>query len=65
MPSLGQFKGYIRASHTFLSGEQVSCHDAQYLCRVNADANPSLSIYCTWKGTEVYRRETVPGICGP
>ncbi|MDC0712101.1 hypothetical protein POL68_26785 [Stigmatella sp. ncwal1] len=61
----GQYKGYICPSHNFITTEQISCQDAQSNCALNSNANPSSSFYCTWKGTEIYRRETVAGICGP
>ncbi|WP_093518328.1 hypothetical protein [Stigmatella erecta] len=61
----GRYQGFICGSHNFITTEQISCQSAQSNCILNSNANPSSSFYCTWKGTEIFRRETVPGICGP
>lgn len=59
----GQYKGYVCPSHNFITTNTISCREAQSNCQLNANSNPSSSFYCTWKGTEIFRRETTAGIC--
>jgi hypothetical protein len=63
LPGTGRQEGYICGSHKFLITDNSTCEAAVELCAQNADLNPSTSFLCTWKGTEVYRKERVVGAC--
>ncbi|HYO66549.1 MAG TPA: S8 family serine peptidase [Archangium sp.] len=59
----GRQEGYICGSHRFMITDNSPCQDAVDVCALNAETNPSVSFLCTWKGTEVYRKERVAGAC--
>jgi hypothetical protein len=59
----GTYRGYICGSHNFITTNNIPCQYALDNCALNATNNPSRSFFCTWNGTEVMRKELVPGAC--
>lgn len=60
----GTYKGYTcEDTHNFIIAEGISCQDTRRKCRLNAEANPSLSFYCTWNDRPAYRKDTQVGAC--
>lgn len=57
------YLGYMCPSHNFIRTDNSSCQSALDNCAQNAALNPTRSIYCTWNGIEIYRRELTAGAC--
>ena len=60
---VGPYKGYTCPSYNTIFVQLSSCQSALSSCEFNARSNPNSSVYCTWKGTEIYRREKTAGAC--
>ena len=60
----GTYKGYsCDSSHRFITTKNITRQAALDNCKRNARNNPTLSLYCTWNGKEIYRKELKAGIC--
>lgn len=60
----GTYKGYIcDSSHRFITTKNITRRAALDNCKLNAQNNPTRSLYCTWNGKEIYRKELRAGIC--
>lgn len=47
----------------FILTEDISCAEALENCILNAGANPSLSVECTWKDVVIFTHEVTPDAC--
>lgn len=59
----GQYRGSFCGSFAFANTPDSTCQDALTNCESNAQSNPDMSVYCTWQGQEIYRREKTAGAC--
>lgn len=65
LEGLGSYDGYFGDldSGPFIQTEDISCADALANCELNAAANPSLSVTCTWDGVVIFANEASSDDC--
>jgi hypothetical protein len=67
----GHYEGFVCDAGLYPDGgpfiitEDISCKDALANCALNASANPTLSVQCTWNGDVVFTVEKQAGACSP
>lgn len=60
---VGEYRAYTCPSYNTIFIQLSTCQSALSNCQYNASSNPNSSVYCTWKGTEIFRREKTAGSC--
>ena len=67
----GLYEGYMCEPDLYPNGgpfiitQDILCEDALANCALNASANPSVSVQCTWNGEAIFVSEQQPGDCSP
>jgi hypothetical protein len=64
--ALGDYNGYFcEGNHNFIQTPGITCRAAFRNCVLNANLNPSNSVYCEWKSRVIYRKDLSLNYCGP
>ena len=62
---LANYNGYFcEGNHKFIATPDITCRTAFRNCVLNANSNPSSSIYCEWNSRVIYRKELSANYCG-